>query len=267
LGLGQPLVQPANDGWSKKRKRSLLPQTFLMLSGSRGEVQVHGLFTLSAVASFPRHADHEQYQQLLALKLDPARAVTWHVSHASALKGAQQLDVERHCRNLSHRTVATLSPEGVAWLHGEIEDGQLPCSIGRVRCWRLPATCVKPTFGTRSVVTPETFCAAACLDRPPAEAPVAAEVPLALVPAATPQPAPARAMLPVASSSASSSARAPAHPVADAPRAAMVQWRCNVEPRACGFSSYRYQAPSVFLALQLTSKLKTLGTNGEFHQV
>jgi len=124
-----------------------------------------------------------------------------------------------------------------------------------------------PTLGTESIVTPESFCAAACLDRPPAEAPVAAEVPLALVPAATPQPAPARAMLPVASSSASSSARAPAHPVADAPRAAMVQWRCNVEPRACGFSSYRYQAPSVFLALQLTSKLKTLGTNGEFHQV
>ena len=116
LGLGGPLLaltQPS--GGAKRKRQNALPQTFLVVSvpSSAGdEVVTHGLFTFSEVGAYGRNASEHERAQLEALKLDPADAVVWKITRASAVKLDKPLDPKVHCSNLGRLLVARLTPQG-----------------------------------------------------------------------------------------------------------------------------------------------------------
>ena len=238
VGLAPPLLSQQLSGGAKRKRAASLPQTFLFVSSHGGQVQVHGLFTLDAVSVFGRGrgASLAEQAELAAMRLDPIAAVIWSISTSTALTPSRPLLAE-HCANLTHLNVAKLSREGVAWLFDQVDPGQLPCHVSRVRCWRVPARALKPTVGMQTVVTPVTFCRSSGIDKPIAEVLQGS------------QPEEQGAMV-------VADAGAAANP------AARSQWAVNAVPCHRGWSEYQFTCSSVFLGLRLMHRLRTCTCNG-----
>jgi hypothetical protein len=236
VGLAPPLLAQQLSGGAKRKRTASLPQTFLFVSSGRDQIQVHGLFTLDAVCVFGRGASLAEQAQLAAMRLDPSAAVIWSISASTTVTPSKPLLAE-HCVNLTFLNVAKLSPEGVAWLFDQVDPGQLPCHVSRVRCWRVPARALKPTVGMQTVVTPVTFCRSSGIDKPIAE--VLQES----------QPEEQGAMV-------VADAGAAANPAAGS------QWAVNAAPLHRGWSEYEFTCSSVFLGLRLMHRLRTCSCNG-----